>query len=447
VPSTKSGTRSCPADKRTSCAWDGCVAARRATGETRGQDNATICRECTEGVVRCSIRYMDAKRVHHQRMRMVVILVRRQIQLTAILAFAFGTLACSDPTSPSGQQSLTNTAIINPAWSADGREVVYTARFVVRTLSFTLNAVNVSSGAVRTIAVTTGTNTGGELVVAPSNGGYVFLVAAAIGPEYVIYNVPVSGRQLDTVAADARSPWFQVSSDGRLVAYHSGDGMLSPSASDSLKIVDGSGSFGHVVRNIGTTASVGAMWSFSPVGASLVYSDGGVKKIDVATGVSTLLYSAPSSPATNARELVVSSVRWEGSNPHLLVATWIDKQGPTSIYDLNGSTGVRTLVGSVPEAERSPWNMTWSPDGSQVAVWVSTKSFNCSVEGCSYDGRLYLLTKGTAGSRTLYDTLGAAASPRWTAFSPDGRSVGTVLWFGLRVSRCYDAWVRRLDYW
>jgi hypothetical protein len=329
---------------------------------------------------------------------------------------------------------LVNAGVASPTWSADGREIFYADLSAEGAFRFTLSAVNVSSGTVRTLAGTNGTPTGGEVVVAPPTGGYVFFaVGAAIGPQYVIYRVPAAGGTLDTVATDARWPWFQLSRDGRRLAYHKGDGRFSSSPSDSLRVVDATSAFGRTVGGMPTTASVLSMASFSPDGASVVYLDSRVMLFDVASGTSTVLHSAPTALPANARESVSGSVWWDGVRPHLVVATWIDKQGPTSIYDLDGSTGVRTLVGTVPDAVRTPFSMTSSPDGSKVAVWTATKSFNCSVEGCSYDGRLYLLTKGTAGTKIIYDTFGAAASPRWTAFAPDGRSVGTVNWYDLRV--------------
>jgi Tol biopolymer transport system component len=328
-----------------------------------------------------------------------------------------------------------NSAAINPAWSADGREIFYTDRNAPGTgFVFTLRAVNVLTRADRTLAATTGTNSGGELVAAPASGGFVFFtIAAAIGPHYVIYRVPVAGGQLDTIAKDARWPWFQVSNDGKRMAYHGGYDVIGPGGADTLKVVDATRPFGPVIRATPMNSTQMAVWSFAPDGASFVYSDGRAKLFDIATGATRVLYTPPPSSGTGAHESTSSSILWDGATPHLLVATWSDNQSATSIYDLDGSSGDRRLIGTVPVSVRAPWNLRWSPDASRVAVWVSSKSFNCSVEGCSYDGLLYLLSRSGGTAKVIFDSNGASASPTWTEFSPDGKSIAAVNFGGLYV--------------
>ena len=343
-------------------------------------------------------------------------------------------LACADPTSPSGPGLV--SGVTYPAWSADGREILFTSLEPgAGAWVAALKAVNVTSRAVRTIATTaTGTSTGGELIRVPPTGGFVFFaIAAWRGPSYVILRVRDAGGQVDTIATDAKWPWFQVSDDGRLVAYHGGANALNTGGVDSLKVVDGTRAFGAVVRASPASSGPLAMWSFSPDGSSLVYWDRRVMQLDVPSGIATVLYVPPAASVEGTFQSVAGSVWWQGGHPHLLVDTWVDKRQPTSIYDLDGTTGARTLLGTLLDSEHAPWNMAWSPDGSHAAIWTSSKSFNCSVEGCSYDARLYLIARGIIGAGVLYDSRGAAASPTWTVFSPDGQSVGAVNWGGLFV--------------
>jgi hypothetical protein len=343
----------------------------------------------------------------------------------------FASLGCADPGAPRDPGLVENIAVIGPAWSADSREILFNARSAgVPWWNVSLSAVSVSTRARRVLGtVPSGTNTGAEHVQAPASGGHVFFATSGqpgIGLNYAIYRVSTTSGALDTLAKDARWPWFQVSADGRRLAYHSGVGAKSPGTADSLKIVDATGAFGPLLSAEKTTASFLKVLSVSADGNTFIYFDGAIREFDVASGLGRELYRTPTSADTASHEFLSAAVRWRQGEPHLLIAAWTSGGANTSVYDLNLRAGTRTLLGSVPHAIRSPWVLAWDPEGARSAVWTATKAFNCSIEGCSYSGRLYFLPGGGQPARVLHDSADGAVSPHWLDFSPNGQLLGTV---------------------
>jgi hypothetical protein len=332
--------------------------------------------------------------------------------------------------------------VTRPAWSADGKQILFLSAEGMQNTHFTLHAVDVASAEVRSLARVPGTNTGRMDVQVARGTGTVFLSLSGSTDRLrdVLYRVPASGGAPERVAEDLSWPWFAVSGDARRVAYASAPPRASPGA-DTLVVRDLSDGSRRAIGRLVGPARV--PFSLSPDGTGLVYTvdplgdagQGGTWWVRLPGGEPQRIL-AQSGPSL--RRSAVGAVRWEGREPRLLLVEH-DSAAARIRFSEVDPTGTRRALGEVPGPVGLPSATAWSADGRRVALWVPIEIGPWACSGGVCISRrvvhygLYVWDAGSARTAVVAD-VAASEGAGWLAFSPGAAQVGYTLTGRLYVS-------------
>jgi hypothetical protein len=342
-------------------------------------------------------------------------------RLLAIAAIAQSLVACSiltDVEDLPGARSLGMMSSM-PAWSADSRNVLFSDRENSGITQVSFNAVNVSSGDRRRLVTVRALNHAEAIRSTSDAASFFASVAHADWSLHLnILRIPSGGGRADTIARNVGLPWFAVSSSGNRVAYSGPD-----HRADTLYVVS--------VPSLETVAIPSAesrafAVAVSPDGAWVIYdTDRGRFLVAASGGPRQLLWRTP----PGFHSVLAPEVLWQGNVPHLLVAL-ADTAGanPVEIFDLNGITGERTVLATLPNTLPAfgSWTLSRSRDGGSFAVWTSISFQRLNVEQARQRYRLYVHTPGNPTLRNMTEWEGTEGV-RWLQFSPDARRIAVLL--------------------
>jgi hypothetical protein len=276
-------------------------------------------------------------------------------------------------------------------------------------------------------------NTGGSELRTTADPTAVFFAASnpEDGPRrYSIYHALSERGPATPVVTNAGSFPFVASPSGTRVAHH-GEELFA----DTIRVVTLSGSQVQSETKF-TTTGIPGFKGFSPEEDKLVWGDGaGIHMASLSDGTVRLILPPPIDPGP-LTHVMSPHVIWKGGDPHLLVAYPTQAEGGllTGVYEVNGITGARTLLGELPLAVAAPRELARSADGRAFAAWVPIEPVGDNVERPAY--RYQLLVQASPGGPVvkLLERTGDYGLS-WLEFSPDGSRLGLDFSFSTYVVR------------
>jgi eukaryotic-like serine/threonine-protein kinase len=290
---------------------------------------------------------------------------------------------------------------VNPAWSPNGKEIVYGTLGVgdnpgIRLGNSQLWAVNIATGDKRPI-----TKTGDAVQPSWSPHGYRIAFWGISGGNRDIYTVPASGGEPTPVTNDANVDWNPVwSPDGNYLYFSSNRG-----GSFNLwrvPIDEQSGKTRGQPEPVTAPSPYAAHLSFSADGRRLAYVsiDSALQVLKAAFDpVSGAVTSVPIAVTQGSRQLVFPE---PSPDNELLVFELIPEQEDLFVSRLDGS-GLRQLTNDI-AFDRFPH---WSPDSKRIA-FASNRNGSVQIWTINSDG---------SGLQPLTEYAGNIT---WPAWSPDG---------------------------
>lgn len=328
----------------------------------------------------------------------------------------------------------------SPAWSADGREILFVTAEEPQVTRLTVRAVDAGSRAVRELVGIQGMNTGGSHLRQAADGSVYAAIPLPGSTASALWHIPPGGGPAGEVARGLAWPWFAVDAAGRRFAFPwTAPG--EPRTHQELVVMDRETERRDAVRGEWMALALRPL-ELSPDGGTLVYrvevaerpEDAGVWMYDVRTRETRQLWRQPQDHSEAA-----AAVRWHHGAPRLLVAR---RTGATEaeLAELDPAAARRVPLGAVPIApgEGAPGTAAWTADGRRVAYWapVALGPQACGGGNCIsrrvVHWRLYAWEPGRSDPRPLAD-VAADEDAAWLAFSPDGRRIAYVLHGSLYV--------------
>jgi hypothetical protein len=309
---------------------------------------------------------------------------------------------CSDSSGPGEPEDL--GVLLLPSgfydgltWTRDGTELVYIKTPADGPGTSALNAVNVSTLAVRQL-------------VAP--GTYISSVFRTGTGEWIYFGIlPISGGndQVSRVhpVSGIVEPLISTLATGYDVSM-----LISP---DERFLVTGRRLFDLQTGAV-TNLPPGVAAGFSPDGTKLLYY---LEVPGTSNSVPTLISSADGSFQTlHSAGYLQLAHRWEGNSPQLLMTEFELSGGRNNytyrISEMDGLSGsTRDIAQFSTTGYTSPYDMNWSADERTLAAWVNQGRKN-----------LYVIRSGSDPVRVVSATPPPEAGPLGRpVLSPSGNSV------------------------
>jgi dipeptidyl aminopeptidase/acylaminoacyl peptidase len=320
-----------------------------------------------------------------------------------------------------------------PAWSADGREILFvTVEGGGPSPRQTIRAAGVETRAERELGAVRGMNTGGGHLRMAADGATYAAIALPGAVQYAIWRIPPGGGAPEQVADGLAWPWFTMDAAGRRFAFSAAVPGADPPR-ETLVVLDRETGTRDTVRG-GMPGPAGQL-EMSPDGRALAYAatasgqpgESGVWLYDLRTRQARQLWSAPG--MTEA----APALRWQDGRPRLLL---VRRAGPdhAELSELDPATGRRTRLALAPTTpgEHAATLARWSADGRRVAYWspIAIGPQSCGNGFCISRNvvhwRLFVWETGQAQPRVLAD-VASDEGAAWLEFSPDGRRIAYLL--------------------
>jgi hypothetical protein len=259
-----------------------------------------------------------------------------------------------------------------------------------------------------------------------------------------LVSMPATGGATDVLAGDVDGAAFAVSNDGKLVSFAAisfpQPNQLCPPNQDSLVVMEVGGEnagrrrtvargFSSIevraysLSNAGSLVYLRAFWMESPqrYGVYFAPASGGAPREFASVLPSSFFPS----------ELVSPDVLWQGETPHVLIASIVRGARGAVVEDVEGTSGSRTRVGSIPDALFLSAPIRRSADGATWAAWVAVEDLTPKeVERHAFRYRLYISTNGAPEPHSMLELSGY--DPPWKLqIAPDGRHLAFIYQAGL----------------
>ena len=291
---------------------------------------------------------------------------------------------------------------VTPAWSADGKSIVFSTDFTGR-----LNLWKIPAQGGWPVQMTQSEELQIGALYSPDGKWIVFQADKGGNEQYDIYSIPAAGGATEnlTNTPEISEEPVEFSRDGNslLITYKP-----KTASSADVAIMDW---HSRKVRNLTQESSADHLWQrgfFSPDGREIFatrveasFQDASVWKIDVATGAKTEL-----TPHTGKDRTFVDDISPDGKT--LLVGA--DEDGQPNVAQIDLATGKKTFV------THTGWEAQagqFSPDGKLFTYTLNS------------DGQstVYVVERASGKQRAVQFSAGGSTdiAQGARAFSPDGR--------------------------